>query len=135
MKRFVQRLLAIFAIVAPLAIAAAAGAAEPAAQAGVIAVRSNPCLMAKYGHGQPCQIPLVPESQDTPQLAAAHLARAQFFIDMAELPKALGEADAALEFAPNNRRDTPSRRPPRHVDGRLPARRARHRHSPAAIAG
>ena len=112
MKRFVQRLFAIFAIVAPLAIAAAAGAAEPVAPAGVIAVRSNPCLMAKYGHGQPCQVPLLPETQDTPQLIAAHLARAQFFIDMAELPKALGEADAALEFAPNN----PAIR---HLAGRL----------------
>jgi tetratricopeptide (TPR) repeat protein len=102
MKRFVQRLLAIFAIAAPLFIAAAAGAAEQAAPAGIIAVRSNPCLMAKYGHGQPCQVPLVPETQDTSQLVAAHLARAKFFIDMAELPKALGEADAALALDPDN---------------------------------
>jgi tetratricopeptide (TPR) repeat protein len=102
MKRLTQRLLAIFTIIAPLFIAAAAGAAEPAAQSGVIAMRSNPCLMAKYGRGQPCQVPLVPETQDAPQLAAAHLARAQFFIAMAELPIALGEADAALELAPNN---------------------------------
>ncbi|HMG79875.1 MAG TPA: tetratricopeptide repeat protein [Xanthobacteraceae bacterium] len=107
-----QQLLAIFAIVAPLFIAAAAGAAEPVAPAGVIAERSNPCLMAKYGHGQPCQVPLLPESQDTSQPIAAHLARAQFFIDLAELPKALGEADAALEFAPNN----PAIR---HLAGRL----------------
>jgi tetratricopeptide (TPR) repeat protein len=112
MKRLAQRLLAIFAIVAPLAIAAAAGATEPAAQSGVIAVRSNPCLMAKYGHGQPCQIPLVPETQDTSQLIAAHLARAQFFIAMAELPKALGEADATLESEPNNAAI-------RHLAGRL----------------
>jgi tetratricopeptide (TPR) repeat protein len=102
MKRLAQRLLAIVAIIAPVASAPAAGAAEPAAQSGVIAVRSNPCLLAKYGHGQPCQIPPLPQTADRSQLVAAHLARAQFFIDMAELPKALGEADAALEFEPND---------------------------------
>ena len=90
MKCLTQRLLAIVAIIASLAIAPAAGAAEPAAQSGVIAVHSNPYLMAKYGHGQPCQVPRLPETQDTSQLVAAHLARAQFFIDIAELPKALG---------------------------------------------
>ncbi len=87
---------------APLAIAATAGAAESAVQSGIIAVSSNPCLMAKYGHGQPCQVPPLPETRDTSQLIAAHLARAQFFIAMAELPKALDEADAAFEFEPNN---------------------------------
>src|SRR5580698_10852274 len=111
MKRLAQRLFAIVAIIAPLAIAPAS-AAEPAAQSGVIAVRSNPCLMAKYGHGQPCQIPLLPETQDASQLIAAHLARAQFFIAMAELPEALGEADAALAFEPNNAAI-------RHLAGRL----------------
>jgi tetratricopeptide (TPR) repeat protein len=112
MKRLTQRLFAIFTIIAPLAIAPAASAGEPAAQSGVIAVRSNPCLLAKYGHGQPCQVPLLPESQDTSQLIAAHLARAQFFIAMAELPKALGEADAALALDPNNAAI-------RHLAGRL----------------
>jgi len=112
MKRLTQRLFAIFAFIAPLAVEAAAGAAEPVAPAGVIAVRSNPCLMAKYGHGQPCQVPLLPETQDTSQLITAHLARAQFFVDMAELPKALGEADAALAFDPNNAAI-------RHLAGRL----------------
>jgi tetratricopeptide (TPR) repeat protein len=111
MKRLTQRLFAIVAFIAPLGIAPA-GATEPVAPAGVIAVRSNPCLLAKYGHGQPCQVPLLPESKDTPQLIAARLARAQFFIDMAELPKALGEADAALEFEPNNAAI-------RHLAGRL----------------
>ena len=112
MKRLAQRLLAIVAIIVPLAIASAASAAEPRAQSGVIAVRSNPCLMAKYGHGQPCQVPLLPETQDTSQRIAAHLARAQFFIAVAELPKALGEADAALAFEPNNAAI-------RHLAGRL----------------
>jgi tetratricopeptide (TPR) repeat protein len=112
MKRLMQRLFATLTIIAPLAIAAAAGAAESAAQSGVIAVRSNPCLMAKYGHGQPCQVPLLPETQDTSQRIAAHLARAQFFIAVAELPKALGEADAALAFEPNNAAI-------RHLAGRL----------------
>ncbi len=102
MKRLTQWLFAIVAIIAPLAIAPAASAAEPAAQSGVIAVRSNPCLLAKYGHGQPCQVPPLPETQDTSQLVAAHLARAQFFVVIAELPKALGEADAALALDPDN---------------------------------
>ncbi|HWS08831.1 MAG TPA: hypothetical protein VN362_13415, partial [Xanthobacteraceae bacterium] len=97
-----QRLFATLTIIAPLAIAATAGAAESAVQSGIIAVSSNPCLMAKYGHGQPCQVPPLPETRDTSQLIAAHLARAQFFIAMAELPKALDEADAAFEFEPNN---------------------------------
>ncbi|MGA8497361.1 MAG: tetratricopeptide repeat protein [Xanthobacteraceae bacterium] len=112
MKRLAQRLLAIVAIAAPLTIAAVAGAAEPAAPAGVIAVRSNPCLLAKYGHGQPCQVPPLPESQDTSQLIAAHLARAQFFIAMAELPKALDEADVALALDSDNAAI-------RHLAGRL----------------
>src|SRR5580704_18606713 len=111
MKRLARSLFAIVAIIAPLAIAPAS-AAEPAAPAGVIAVRSNPCLLAKYGHGQPCQIPLLPETADTSRLVAAHLARAQFFIAMAELPKALGEADTALELDPNNAAI-------RHLAGRL----------------
>jgi tetratricopeptide (TPR) repeat protein len=102
MKRLTQQLFAILAIMAPLAIAPTAGAAESAVQSGIIAVSSNPCLMAKYGHGQPCQVPPLPETRDTSQLIAAHLARAQFFIAMAELPKALDEADAAFEFEPNN---------------------------------
>ena len=76
MQRLARRLFAIVAIIAPLAIAPAS-AAEPAAQSGVIAVRSNPCLLAQYGHGQPCQIPPLPETKDTSQLIAAHLARAQ----------------------------------------------------------
>jgi tetratricopeptide (TPR) repeat protein len=114
MKRLTHRLLAIVAIIAPLAVAAAAPAraTEPAAQSGVIAMRSNPCLLAKYGHGQPCQVPLLPETADTSQLIAAHLARAQFFIDMTELPQALGEADAALALDPNSAAI-------RHLAGRL----------------
>jgi tetratricopeptide (TPR) repeat protein len=102
MKRLAQQLLAIVAIIAPLAIAPAASAAEPAAQSGVIAVRSNPCLLAKYGHGQPCKVPLLPQTTDRSQLVAAHLARAQLFIDTAELPEALRETDAALALDPNN---------------------------------
>ena len=102
MKPLAQRLFAIVAIIAPLTIASSASATEPAAQSGIIVIRSNPCLLAKYGHGQPCQIPLLPETTDTSQRVAAHLARAQFFIDMAELPKALGEVDAALELDPNS---------------------------------
>src|SRR5580693_3671290 len=90
MKRPAQRLFAIVAIIAPLATAAAAGAAESVTESGVIATPSNPCLMAKYGHGRPCQVPPLPEASDISQLIAAHLARAQFFIDIAELPEALG---------------------------------------------
>jgi tetratricopeptide (TPR) repeat protein len=102
MKRPAQRLFAIVAIIAPLATAAAAGAAESVTESGVIATPSNPCLMAKYGHGRPCQVPPLPEASDISQLIAAHLARAQFFIDIAELPEALGEADAALALQPTN---------------------------------
>jgi tetratricopeptide (TPR) repeat protein len=112
MKRLTRRLFATLTIIAPLVVAATVGAAESDAQSGVIAVRSNPCLIAKYGHDQPCQIPLLPETQDASQRIAAHLVRAQFFIAVAELPKALGEVDAALTFEPNNAAI-------RHLAGRL----------------
>jgi tetratricopeptide (TPR) repeat protein len=88
-----------------LAIMMAAVTTASIAQAvlsGVIAVRSNPCLMAKYGHGQPCTVPALPDTDDTSQLVKAHIARAQFFIDLADLPQALRETDAALGLEPRN---------------------------------
>jgi tetratricopeptide (TPR) repeat protein len=64
-------------------------------------VRSNSCLMAKYGHGQPCQPPTLPDTKDNSQLAEGHLARAQFFIDLDELSQALHETDEALLLDPD----------------------------------
>jgi tetratricopeptide (TPR) repeat protein len=103
--RATRRTAAIFAIALPLALAWSAGAAEPAASSapsGVIAFRNNACLMAKYGHGQPCAEPALPDTSDPALLIAAHVARARFFIDLAELPRARNETDAALALDPNN---------------------------------
>jgi predicted Zn-dependent protease len=82
------------------ALPRAAAADDQIPPAGIIEVFNNACLLAKYGQGQPCAEPTLPDSGDTHALAAAHLARARFFIAMHELKKALGEADAALELAP-----------------------------------
>ena len=104
--RAILILLTISAVVTPLMIVSAASAAGSAAKApasGLILVRNNPCLMAKYGHGgQPCQAPDLPDSKDNTQLAQAHLARAKFFIDLEDLPQALRETDAALSLDPGN---------------------------------
>jgi tetratricopeptide (TPR) repeat protein len=104
MKRLrpAKRPAATLVIMALMAIASIARAAEPEPAAGVIVVQSNPCLMVKYGHGRPCEAPTVPQTADASQRVAAHLARAQFFVETAELARALSEADAALELDSNN---------------------------------
>jgi tetratricopeptide (TPR) repeat protein len=87
--------LAMIAVATP-----AATAGEPTSPAGLIELRSNPCLLAKFGHGQPCEPPPLPELGDAAQLAAAHISRSRYFIDTQELGQALSEADAALELDP-----------------------------------
>jgi tetratricopeptide (TPR) repeat protein len=102
--RTIRGLLTIFAVVKPLMIVSAAGAAGLASEtssSGLIIVHSNPCLMAKYGHGQPCQPPALPDTKDNSQLAEAHLVRAQFFINLDELSQALHETDEALLLDPD----------------------------------
>jgi tetratricopeptide (TPR) repeat protein len=88
----IRGLLTVFAIAMPLWDVSAAEAPS----SGLVLVHSNPCLMAKYGHGQPCQVPALPDTTDTLQIAEANLRRAKFFIDLDDLPQALRETDAAL---------------------------------------
>jgi tetratricopeptide (TPR) repeat protein len=86
-----------------IALAVAPGrAAEPAPSAGFVSVRPTPCLAAKYGQGQKCEEPTLPEHASPQQLAAAHMNRARFFIDIGELRQSLVESDAALTLDPVN---------------------------------
>lgn len=98
-SRYAKQSVAAFLVAAAIAGAVPAWAAEISA-AGVIELRSNPCLMAKFGQGQPCEEPQLPQSGDARQLAAAHLSRSRYFIDMEDLQQAFKEADAALGLDP-----------------------------------
>jgi tetratricopeptide (TPR) repeat protein len=91
---------AFFLVLALTAVPARA--AEPAPSVGLVQIRSTPCLMAKNGQGKKCEAPALPENAAPQQLAAAHMERAQFFIDIAELKQSLGEADQALALDPAN---------------------------------
>ena len=88
----------LFCIAGLIGCAWAAPADDPIPPAGLIEVASNPCLLAKSGHSQPCPEPQLPDGGDVRQLVAARLSRALFFIETYELKKALSEADAALEL-------------------------------------
>ncbi len=88
----------LFCIAGVIGCAWAAPADDPIPPAGLIEVASNPCLLAKSGHSQPCPEPQLPDGGDVRQLVAARLSRALFFIETYELKKALSEADAALEL-------------------------------------
>jgi len=92
---------AVFFMVLALT-AASAQAAEAPPSAGIVQIRATPCLMAKSGQGSKCEAPALPENADAQQLAGAHMARAQFFIDIAELKQSLVEADQALALDPAN---------------------------------
>jgi predicted Zn-dependent protease len=95
--------LALWAAAGLIALGGPSGAAaigDLIPPAGTIQVANNPCLLAKYGQGRPCDEPRLPDDADVPASIAARLARARFFIAMYELPKALNEADAALALDP-----------------------------------
>lgn len=101
--RATRRLLTTFALVTSLMIdTTVEGSASETSSSGVITVHSNPCLMAKYGIGQPCKLPVLPDANDSSQLAEAHVARAEYFIELEELKQALSETDAALRIDPDN---------------------------------
>jgi Tfp pilus assembly protein PilF len=92
--------VASFVTLAMFGVSVPAAAAEPSSAAGLIELRSNPCLLGKFGHGQPCEVPSLPDVGDARQLAAAHISRSRYFIETHELPQALSEADAALGLNP-----------------------------------
>jgi tetratricopeptide (TPR) repeat protein len=81
---------------------APARAAEPTPQAGFVMIRVTPCMLAKSGEGPRCELPTLPENAGTQQMIAAHVNRAQFFINVGELQNALNESDAALALDPKN---------------------------------
>ncbi|MFB9264680.1 tetratricopeptide repeat protein [Bradyrhizobium erythrophlei] len=85
-------------VAAPSALALEA----PQPGAGVIAVRTTPCMLATQSGKQPCPLPALAEGADSTQQAAARTARATFYIDVGDLKNALAEADEALKLDPNN---------------------------------
>jgi Tfp pilus assembly protein PilF len=81
--------------------AAPAMAADPQQpEAGLIQMLNTPCLLAKYGQGQQCQLPALPDGADATQQAAVRVSRAQFYIDTEDLRTAFLEADEALKLNP-----------------------------------
>jgi tetratricopeptide (TPR) repeat protein len=97
-----MRKLTFTAVLGVWLVAGPALAADSETQSGFVRVRSNPCMTAKYGKGETCELPALPETADAAALAAARLKRARHYIDMGEVPNALAEADQALAIAPDN---------------------------------
>jgi Tfp pilus assembly protein PilF len=80
---------------------APAMAADPQQpEAGLIQMLNTPCMLAKYGQGQPCQLPALPDGTDATQQAVVRVSRAQFYIDTEDLRTAFLEADEALKLNP-----------------------------------
>jgi predicted Zn-dependent protease len=102
MNRFPISVSVTAIFVAGTLFAMPALAAGPAPAMGFVQTRSTPCLLAKSRPGQQCELPGLPDTSDKQRLAAAHMIRAQFLIDIAERQKALSEADEALSLDPAN---------------------------------
>jgi predicted Zn-dependent protease len=93
---------AIVGLVGLFGASSAVSADDLIPPAGFVGTPSTPCLLAKYGQGQPCAEPQLPDGGDVRQLIAARLSRARFFIETHELKRALTEADAAVELDEGN---------------------------------
>ena len=72
------------------------------AEVGFIQMQDNPCMRAKYGRGQPCQLPELATAADVAQQAAARVSRARFYIDTGDQQRAFVEADEALKLTPDD---------------------------------
>jgi predicted Zn-dependent protease len=94
------RCCAVILIAGTFASAPVLAADSP--EAGFIQSRDTPCMRAKFGRGQPCQLPELAASADATQQAAARIARAQFYIDTGDKPHAIVEADEALKLTPDD---------------------------------
>jgi tetratricopeptide (TPR) repeat protein len=99
-----MRMARALAIVLALCGASAAGAQTGDTGdigAGPVAMRITPCLLAARIHqGAPCPEPSLRVGGTASELAADHLARARYFIDLQDLKGADGEIDAALAADP-----------------------------------
>jgi hypothetical protein len=80
----------------------APAAGPQSSDVGFIETRDNPCMRAKYGKGQPCQLPALAVDDDVAQQAAARLSRARFYIDTGDKQNAFVEADEALKLTPED---------------------------------
>src|SRR5450432_725897 len=95
----VMKLTVMFFVMTLLVGSLGALAGEPAPGAGPIVFRMSPCRIAnRGGPGAPCPEPAVSDSGDNQVVAASHLRRAVFFIDVQEIKKATSEIDAALDL-------------------------------------
>jgi predicted Zn-dependent protease len=83
-------------------LGSASAAGPQASEVGFIETRDNPCMRAKYGQGQPCQLPALATGADVAQQAAARLSRARFYIDTGDKQNAFVEADEALKLTPDD---------------------------------
>jgi Tfp pilus assembly protein PilF len=72
--------------------------------AGPVIGRLTKCLIAHAkGHDEACPEPtLAPNDASRPKRVASHLARANYYIEIQQLEKALAETDAAIAVDPNN---------------------------------
>lgn len=75
---------------------------SPLPDAGFIQVRDTACMRAKYGRGQPCQLPEPATGADVGEQAAARMSRARFYIDTGDNKSAFVEADEALKLVPGD---------------------------------
>lgn len=83
---------------------ASAPAAAQRPEVGFVEMRGDSaCMRAKFGQGQPCQLPeLAGADASAAVQAAARMRRAGYYIDMVERAKAYVEADAALKLTPDD---------------------------------
>ena len=94
----------VVTIVAALETGAVAAADMPASEwtAGPVQMRMSPCLIA-HKTGKPgCPEPKLLETGEKIDRIQSRLARAQFFIDVQELPQAMAEVDQALLLGPDS---------------------------------
>jgi predicted Zn-dependent protease len=86
-----------------LGLAPVLAAGPQPAEVGFVEIRGDtPCMRAKFGGGQPCQLPELVTGADVSQQAAARLSRARFYISTGDRQNAFVEADEALKLTPDD---------------------------------
>jgi tetratricopeptide (TPR) repeat protein len=85
-------------------MSALAADSQQSPEVGFVEMRGDaPCMLAKFGHGQPCKLPELAAADTSVALqASARVSRARFYIDTGDKQGALVEAEEALKLTPDD---------------------------------